>query len=65
MIQRVHELVHDVYLHDEVSAKLHKAMGMCLEASEPRKTLHAYEKARQLNPKLSVTRIINHADFSR
>lgn len=51
-------LVKEADLMDEVAAKLHKAMGLTLHASEPRQALHHYKTAVELWDRVGVKKLI-------
>ncbi len=54
LLRDVDALVQDQDMPDEVRAKLHKAIGLLLEASDPKMALHYLESALKLHDKCGV-----------
>lgn len=58
-LQRIDELTAQSDMHDQVRAKLYKALGYALEASEPLRALDYLRRAVALNPRVGAKKDID------
>ena len=57
---RVHELTSESDMHDEIQAKLHKALGLALQESDVEAAIEHLEKAVELDEKIGVKKVLQN-----
>ena len=57
-IQHVIELTQDKDMPDEVRSKLHKAMGLILQESNPKESVEHLSRSLELNPRAGVKKLL-------
>jgi hypothetical protein len=58
-LERVHELTHEADMHDQVRAKLYKAIGYAIQETDPPRALDYLRRALSMNDRVGVKKDID------